>query len=73
MKKLWNWLKILKGTPKPIYEAKNKRISESGVKKHEELKHLSSNHATSKNSNDIILKGLKIFWIILSKTFYKKI
>lgn len=41
------------------YEAKNKRISESEVKKQEELKHLSSNHATSKNSNDIIFKRFK--------------
>ena len=40
-------------------EAKNKRISESEVKKQEELKNLSSNHATSKNSNDIIFKRFK--------------
>jgi hypothetical protein len=41
------------------YQAKNKRISESEVKKQEELKNLSSNHTTSKNSNDIIFKRFK--------------
>ena len=41
------------------HEAKNKRISESEVKKQEELKNLSSNHATSKNSKDIIFKRFK--------------
>ena len=41
------------------YQVKNKRISESEVKKQEELKNLSSNHTTSKNSNDIIFKRFK--------------
>jgi hypothetical protein len=41
------------------YKAKNKRISESEVKKQEELKNLSSNHTTSKNSNEIIFKRFK--------------
>ena len=41
------------------YEKKNKRYDEIETKKRDELRNLSSNHSTSKNSNEIIFKRFK--------------
>ena len=41
------------------YNVKKKRIDENEIKREKEIKNLSSNHSTSKNSNEIIFKRFK--------------